>query len=150
MLPPPVREDSAPFGDHSTWFRVTGRWEHPAVSRHGDATTLLLTVATGGDPGAPRLPIDLALVLDRSGSMAGDKLALVKQATIEAAGGNMKDITKLTIYVTNIANRERVWKARAEFFEGDFPACSLVQVAALASPEILVEIEGIAHVGQGG
>ena len=61
---------------------------------------------------------------------------------------SMDDITKLTIFVTDIANREKVWKARAEFFEGDFPACSLVEVSALADPRILVEIEGVAHLGQ--
>ena len=67
---------------------------------------------------------------------------------VSAAGGSMADITKLTIFVTDIANREKVWKARAEFFEGDFPACSLVEVSALADPRILVEIEGVAHLGQ--
>ncbi len=68
---------------------------------------------------------------------------------VEAAGGAMPDFVKLTIFVTNIANREKVWKARKEFFTGDFPACSLVEVSALASEEILVEIEGVAHLGQG-
>lgn len=68
---------------------------------------------------------------------------------VEAAGGAMSDFVKLTIYVTNIANREKVWQARREFFSGDFPACSLVEVSALASPEILVEIEGVAYLGQG-
>ena len=42
-----------------------------------------------------------------------------------------------------------VWKARAEFFKGNFPACSLVEVSNLASPEIYVEIEGVAHIGKG-
>ena len=67
---------------------------------------------------------------------------------VSVAGGSMVDITKLTIFVTDIANREKVWKARAEFFEGDFPACSLVEVSALADLRILVEIEGVAHLGQ--
>ena len=67
------------------------------------------------------------------------------RALITAAGGGMSDIVKLTIFVTNIANRQMVWTARREFFSGDFPACSLVEVSNLASPEILVEIEGIAH-----
>jgi enamine deaminase RidA (YjgF/YER057c/UK114 family) len=68
---------------------------------------------------------------------------------LEAAGGAMADVVKVTIYVTNIKNNTKVWKARAEFFKGDFPASTLVQVAALASPEILVEIEAIAHIGKG-
>ena len=48
------------------------------------------------------------------------------KALIESAGGKMSDFTKLTIFVTRIQNNEKVWKARAEFFEGNFPACSLV------------------------
>lgn len=71
------------------------------------------------------------------------------KALVEAAGGRMSDIVKLTIYVTRIENREKVWKARQEFFEGDFPACALVEVRNLADPRILVEIDGIAHLGKG-
>ena len=71
------------------------------------------------------------------------------KALIEAAGGKMADFTKLTIFVTRIQNNNKVWKARAEFFEGDFPACSLVEVSKLANPNIFVEIEGIAHLGKG-
>ena len=68
---------------------------------------------------------------------------------VEAAGGAMSDVVKVTIYVTNIKNNTKVWKARAEFFKGNFPASTLVEVAALAAPEILVEIEAIAHIGKG-
>jgi enamine deaminase RidA (YjgF/YER057c/UK114 family) len=68
---------------------------------------------------------------------------------LEAAGGAMADVVKVTIFVTNIKNNTKVWKARAEVFKGNFPASTLVQVAALASPEILVEIEAIAHLGKG-
>jgi 2-iminobutanoate/2-iminopropanoate deaminase len=68
---------------------------------------------------------------------------------VEAAGGTMSDIVKVTIFVTNIKNNTKVWKARAEFFKGNFPASTLVEVRALASPEILVEIEAVAHIGQG-
>jgi 2-iminobutanoate/2-iminopropanoate deaminase len=66
---------------------------------------------------------------------------------VEAAGGSMADIVKVTIFVTDIKNREQVWKARQEFFTGDFPASTLVQVAALADPSLKVEIESVAHIG---
>lgn len=68
-------------------------------------------------------------------------------ALLEAAGGRMADMVKLTIFVTDITQREEVWRARREFFTGDFPACSLVEVSALAEPSILVEIEGVAYLG---
>ncbi|MDY6460274.1 RidA family protein [Acinetobacter faecalis] len=63
---------------------------------------------------------------------------------IEAAGGTMNNVVKMTIFVTNIANNSAVWKARKEFFTGDFPACTLVEVKSLAKPEILLEIEALA------
>lgn len=68
---------------------------------------------------------------------------------IEAAGGAMSDVVKVTIYVTNIRNNTKVWAARREFFTGNFPASTLVEVRALAAPEILVEIDAIAHLGKG-
>ena len=69
---------------------------------------------------------------------------------IEAAGGQMDDMVTLTVYVTDIKHNEGVWKARQEFFTGDFPACALVGVAELAKPEILVEIQGQARLSKAG
>ena len=69
---------------------------------------------------------------------------------MEAAGGRMDDIVKVVIYVTDIKRREEVWKARREVFTGDFPVSTLVEVRALAAPELLVEIEAIAVLGAGG
>ncbi|NLU83115.1 RidA family protein [Rhodococcus sp. HNM0569] len=69
---------------------------------------------------------------------------------VEAAGGAVDDVVKMTIYVTDIANNTQVWDARKEFFSGDFPACTLVEVSSLAKPEILLEIEAIAIRGCSG
>jgi len=69
------------------------------------------------------------------------------QDLVEASGAAMDDVVKMTIFVTNMANNSEVWKARKEFFTGDFPACTLVEVSALAKPEILVEIEALAIAG---
>ena len=66
---------------------------------------------------------------------------------LEAAGGSMADVVKVTIFVTDIKQREKVWRARQEFFTGNFPASTLVQVAALAHPSLKVEIEAVAHIG---
>ncbi|WP_089936159.1 RidA family protein [Candidatus Entotheonella palauensis] len=66
---------------------------------------------------------------------------------MESVGGQMDDIVKVVIYVTDITRREEVWQARREVFSGDFPVSTLVEVAALARPEILVEIEAIAILG---
>ena len=68
---------------------------------------------------------------------------------IEAAGGAMADLVKVTIFVTDITQREKVWRARREVFTGNFPASTLVQVAALATPPVKVEIEAVAYLGAG-
>jgi enamine deaminase RidA (YjgF/YER057c/UK114 family) len=68
---------------------------------------------------------------------------------IEAAGGRMDDVVKVTIFVTDITRREEVWRARREVFTGNFPASSLVEVRALAKPSVKVEVEAIAHIGAG-
>lgn len=69
---------------------------------------------------------------------------------ISASGCVMNDIVKMTIFVTRIGNNTQVWKAREEFFSGDFPACTLVEVSSLAKPEILLEIEASAILGCSG
>ena len=65
----------------------------------------------------------------------------------EGAGGSMDDVVKLTIFMVNIKNNTEVWRARREFFTGDFPASTLVEVRSLAGPETLVEIEAVASLG---
>jgi 2-iminobutanoate/2-iminopropanoate deaminase len=66
----------------------------------------------------------------------------------EAAGGSLADIVKMTIYMVDIRNNTEVWRARREFFSGDFPASTLVEVRSLAGPETLVEIETVAYLGK--
>jgi enamine deaminase RidA (YjgF/YER057c/UK114 family) len=68
---------------------------------------------------------------------------------VEAAGGAMSDVVKMIIYVVNIKQNTEVWRARQEFFTGDFPCSTLVEVRNLATPEVLVEIEAIACIGAG-
>lgn len=68
---------------------------------------------------------------------------------VEAADSGLQDVVTMTIYVTNMANNKEIWRARQEFFTGDFPCSTLVQVAALGHPDILLEITAHAVAGSG-
>ena len=73
------------------------------------------------------------------------------ESLMQAAGGEMNDVVKVNIFVTDIKRREEVWAARREFLSGDFPVSTLVQVDAVGGrPDCLVEIEAVGFLGAGG
>ena len=69
------------------------------------------------------------------------------QTVVEAAGGKVTDVVRVTTYLADASHLEAVHRARREFFPaGDYPTATVVQVAALAAPGYLLETEAFAIV----
>lgn len=71
------------------------------------------------------------------------------KSLLEASGGVMSDIVKLNCFLTDIRYRSDFVRARKEFFDDDFPPCTLVGGAAFTEAEILIEVDAIAVLGSG-
>ena len=87
-------------------------------------------------------------------SLAGDFDGQVRcvfrklAATLAAADAALSDIVTMTVFITDVSNNTRFVELRKEIFADDaYPASTLVTVAALNRPELMVEINAVAVAG---
>jgi 2-iminobutanoate/2-iminopropanoate deaminase len=97
----------------------------------------------------------LAAEDEQGNSLAGDFDGQVRcvfrklDATLREAGGALADIVSMTVFIVDVTCNTRTVELRKEFFSDDaYPASTLVTVAALNRPELMVEINAIAVVGE--
>lgn len=97
---------------------------------------------------AGQLPLNLDGNLVGAGDAASQTEQILRNigTLVAAAGGDLADVFKLTVFVTDLAILGEVLDVRRRFFQPPYPVVSLVQIVALVHPDALLEIEAIAAV----
>jgi len=84
-----------------------------------------------------------------AGMAAQAAIALGKiRDLMEAAGGSMADVVQINVFATELAVDD-FQATRRDFFRGDFPCSTFVQVKGLADPRLVVEINAMGFIGAG-
>lgn len=112
----------------------------PAISHYTDAVRFGDTLYISG-----------VVALDGNGEVQakGDVVGQAQEIfqslgrILEHAGATFADILKVTVFLTDVADRQAVNEVRKQYFGSAKPASTLIGVAALAYPDFLIEIEAV-------
>jgi 2-iminobutanoate/2-iminopropanoate deaminase len=66
------------------------------------------------------------------------------KVALAAAGGTLDDVVKVTVYLADVNDRQKVDEVRKEYFKDNKPASTLIEISKFALDGMLVEIEAIA------
>jgi enamine deaminase RidA (YjgF/YER057c/UK114 family) len=69
-------------------------------------------------------------------------------ATLKRTGGTLADVVTMTVFIRNQSDGDEFVKIRAEFFKSGFPASALITAKDFAVPQLLVEIQAVAVIGE--
>ena len=93
--------------------------------------------------------------MDAAGNLVGEGDVRLQTETVlehvktvvEEAGGDMQDVVKVTVFITDMGLYDEIHEVRRRYFQEPYPASSMVEVSALIDPRLLIEIEAVAVVG---
>jgi enamine deaminase RidA (YjgF/YER057c/UK114 family) len=123
-------------------FGSGGQWEerfgYSRVVRAGDFVLVAGTTAIDED--------GVVLGLGDAGGQVAVVLDAIETA-LASAGARMEQVVRTRMYVTDIGRAEEIGRAHGDRFGAIAPVTSMIQVAALIDPRMLVEIEAVAYVG---
>ncbi len=93
-------------------------------------------------------PLDESNQLVGTGDVAAQTRKVLENldAALKHAGADFSDVLKVTVFMTDISQRQQANVVRQEFFGDALPASTLIEVSALAIDGMLIEIEAVAGI----